>query len=70
MTTLQLIKGRWRLYWNVCPACNSDAPECDTCTICMDWHGRNRPMYPPPKEEKARWWSRFVLGGRAERSSP
>jgi hypothetical protein len=25
---------RWRLWWNLCPTCNSDAPECHTCSTC------------------------------------
>lgn len=28
------LRARWRLFWNLCPACNSDAPELDTCWLC------------------------------------
>lgn len=61
-TRLQRIVGRWRLWWNLCPACNSDAPEVDTCPVCKAWddltpYGR----CPPDAEIKSLWWSRFTV---------
>ncbi len=29
----------WRLMFNVCPACNSDAPKKYDCKICNDFYG-------------------------------
>lgn len=31
--------GLWRAYWGSCPACNSDAPELDTCKFCLSYYG-------------------------------
>lgn len=28
--------GEWRLWWHLCPLCNSDAPECDGCPVCKN----------------------------------
>ena len=31
------IRARFRLWLDLCPRCNSDAPAVDTCWVC--WHG-------------------------------
>jgi hypothetical protein len=42
------LRCEWRLYWNLCPNCNSDAPRCDRCGTC---HGsREFPLKPETKE--------------------
>lgn len=28
------LRARWRIYWNLCPVCNSDAPEMYGCWCC------------------------------------
>lgn len=61
MKALKLLRGWWRHIWGFCPACNCDAPECDTCPICEDYSGRVRPAFPFPKEERSKWWERFKL---------
>ena len=32
------LKARFRLWLDLCPRCNSDAPAIDTCWVC--WHGK------------------------------
>lgn len=32
--TLWKMRGYWRVCWNLCPECNSDAPEIDHCRCC------------------------------------
>ena len=32
-------RGLWRIYWGVCPECNSDAPALDTCKFCGGFLG-------------------------------
>lgn len=50
------LRGEDRLFWNCCPACNSDAPELDTCPVC---EGDRREPYPPSKATKQKWRSGF-----------
>lgn len=50
------ITGRYRLFWNSCPLCNSDAPEIDNCVVCKS----GREVYPPTEITKAAWWCRFL----------
>ncbi len=44
------VKCEWRLYWNLCPICNSDAPKCDRCNLC-----RSSREYPLSKETKEKY---------------
>ncbi len=32
------LKARFRLWLDLCPRCNSDAPAIDTCWVC--WNGK------------------------------
>jgi len=48
---LLLLLGRWRILWDLCPWCNSDAPELYKCPVC-----RYNTLSPPPKEIKEAWW--------------
>lgn len=45
--------ARWRIWWNLCPACNSDAPECDTC-LCCDG-SREYPLSDMRKQQYREW---------------
>lgn len=45
--------ARWRIYWNLCPACNSDAPECDDC-LCCDG-SREYPLTEMRKQQYREW---------------
>ena len=33
------IRARFRLWFKLCPRCNSDAPTVDDCWVC--WHGNS-----------------------------
>lgn len=62
-TRLGRFIGRYRLFWNQCPRCNSDAPEAYGCAVCRDIIvGRKlmvlntRQQYPPSRKTKAWWW--------------
>lgn len=48
-----LIRGRIRLFWGFCPACNSDAPEKDNCIVCDNFYGCST------VKETRMWWQRF-----------
>lgn len=43
---------RWRLFWDLCPACCSDAPEIDTCWVCGG--SREWPLSAETKQEYRR----------------
>lgn len=42
--------------WGMCPACNCDAPACDTCPVCQG----AREGYPLPWHERLWHWHRFI----------
>lgn len=48
----------WRLVRGLCPECNSDAPEIDTCDVCggYRWHDNGG---PPGDFIKQQWRRRF-----------
>jgi hypothetical protein len=48
--------ARWRIWWNLCPVCNSDAPECDRCWLC----GGSR-EFPLSTETRARYKKAYDL---------
>lgn len=50
------LRARWRIWWDLCPACNSDAPEIDHCWLC---HGSRE--FPLSDETKARYRRAFEL---------
>lgn len=47
--TLLKIRNKIRLFFGVCPKCNSDAPEKDDCSVCNNFYGT------PSKELKKEW---------------
>ena len=50
--------GKWRLYWNFCPECNSFAPKVQCCDVCQgDMHS----TFHWSKEVERMWWQRFAL---------
>lgn len=51
--TLQL---RWRLFWNLCPQCNSDGAGLDRCRVCLG--SREFPLSEKTKHRDTR---RFVM---------
>lgn len=54
MKILEMIKVKIRLFFGLCPKCNSDAPEKDNCRICHNFYGR------PTKEEKQKWFKNYI----------
>lgn len=57
MNRFKLAIGRWRLWWGLCPECNSDAPEVDCCPVCRAF---DRMHFPPTPAQKLEWWNRYV----------
>ena len=55
---VRLLRGRFRLFLDLCPKCNSDAPAIDTCDVCCGYHTCDRGL--PSREEKRLLWQRFV----------
>lgn len=51
----RLIKALRRLRYNLCPACNSDAPAIDTCRVCKSYRGSAMLPYPPSSAKKEIW---------------
>jgi len=49
------LSGKYKLFWGLCPKCNSDAPELYGCSICNFYHG----PFPPEQGTKSLWWARF-----------
>ena len=46
------------MFLGFCPACNSDAPEVDTCPVCRQYREMNPGsigIFPPPKEVIELW---------------
>lgn len=48
------LRAYWRAFRGYCPACNSDAPECDNCKVCLNWRG----TFPPQNWLPAIWLQR------------
>jgi hypothetical protein len=69
-TRWQRFKGLYRLWWNQCPRCNSDAPLVDSCHVCRTVQEitdsrvvevrNNRSQYPPSFATKALWLSKWA----------
>lgn len=49
------LRSRWRMFFGFCPACNTDAPETDTCPICEHY----RTPHPPSASTKREWRNRY-----------
>jgi hypothetical protein len=49
-----------RLFWDLCPECNSDAPELYDCPVCNYYSSADGNPWPPTKETKNVWWKRFT----------
>lgn len=58
ISILRWVIGRWRLFWRLCPECNSDAPEVDTCDVCLS--DRNS-FYLWNHGIKIIWWEKYVM---------
>lgn len=53
-----LMRGRWRLLWGFCPACNSDAPGVYDCQVCGGWQTPGD-GHVNQHIDKSLWWRRF-----------
>lgn len=53
-----LLTGRIRLFWGLCPLCNSDAPLVYSCKVCFGFHFRSR-YASPNKILKLKWLNSF-----------
>jgi hypothetical protein len=53
------LRGRYRLWHGFCPACDSIAPEINTCQVC----GGYRSAYEgrPTLYLKREWWERYIM---------
>lgn len=49
------LRGRFRIFFGFCPACNSDAPKKQNCKVCNDFYG------VPDKGLKKTWWNNFIM---------
>ncbi len=57
---LLYVRARYRLLFNCCPLCNSDAPELDTCPICNSYHQARGDQYPPSMITKQKWLKEYI----------
>ncbi len=46
--TLLLLTGKFRMLFNFCPECNSDAPAIYDCDICKNYLPQN-------------WWNQYKI---------
>ncbi|HVF81421.1 MAG TPA: hypothetical protein VM884_05790 [Flavisolibacter sp.] len=53
----QRLVGKWRLYWNYCPECNSCAPKLHHCEVC---NADTKSHYNWSKEVEQTWWRRYA----------
>lgn len=65
MKYIALLAGKYRLFWGLCPWCNSDAPRLYDCPICEYYHGK----FPPDKKIKDVWWEKFKKHNDGEKES-
>lgn len=49
--------GKWRLYWNYCPECNSCAPKMQGCAVC---NADTKSYFVWNKEVEQTWWRRYA----------
>ncbi|HZH64774.1 MAG TPA: hypothetical protein VEY10_07750 [Flavisolibacter sp.] len=52
----QRMIGKWRLYLNYCPECNSCAPKLHHCEVC---NADTKSHYNWSKEVEQTWWKRY-----------
>lgn len=49
--------GKWRLYWNYCPECNSCAPKMHQCKVC---NADTKSYFVWNKEIAQKWWRKYA----------
>lgn len=45
------LRAFWRMWWHLCPSCNSDAPDIYQCGVCRSYRG----PFPPPDNLVCHW---------------
>jgi len=58
VNVLRKLRAHVRLWFGFCPACNSEAPEMDTCPVCGGYRWADEG--PPTEYAKREWWARYV----------
>ncbi|HUC80744.1 MAG TPA: hypothetical protein VMR70_07485 [Flavisolibacter sp.] len=53
----QRLVGRWRLYLNYCPECNSCAPKLHQCDVC---HADTKAYFDWNKDVERKWWTKYA----------
>lgn len=61
ITLPQRLIGRWRLYLNYCPECNSLCTKEHDCEVC---HGDTKSYFVWNKEIERTWWKRYAAKHR------
>ena len=51
------LRGKWRMYWNYCPECNSFAPKVHHCDVC---HNNTKAYFAWNKEVENEWWMKYT----------
>ena len=57
LTLPQRLVGKWRLYLNYCPECNSCAPKIHHCDVC---NADTKSYFSWSKEVKQNWWTKYA----------
>ena len=58
VTTMpQRLVGKWRLYLNYCPECNSCAPKLHGCEVC---NSDTKAFFDWNEEIKKAWWKKYA----------
>lgn len=56
-TLPQFVVGKWRLYLNYCPECNSCAPRLHQCDVCK---ADTKAYFSWNREIEKAWWKRYA----------
>jgi len=57
VTMPQRLVGKWRLYLNYCPECNSCAPTKQRCEVC---DSDTRAFFHWNEDIKQAWWKKYA----------
>ena len=57
ITTPQRLIGKWRLYMNYCPECNSCAPKIHHCEVC---NANTKAYFSWNDDIKKAWWKKYA----------
>ena len=57
VTMPERLVGKWRLYLNYCPECNSCAPQMHNCDVCQS---DTKSYFNWNQEIEQTWWKRYA----------